>query len=227
MRKQPQLLRNINFYIFQTGSRSKHPTLESSWKLIVIFFTELPSTLLVIRGEIIKGGRTRVDTTEDAFLAHIFQREREGRNVYINAKEIVAKLNQIILRNELYYILFCESKKMNLLLGSVGKRSICLWKFTSPKSQRQNERNPIISSVSYDRYSWAQLWGFIFRSLPFSRQVAISDNWMKNFESGLLREPAIFYYNDELRMFIIPVGQNQFIPKLYFQLNQFEWLILL
>ena len=105
MRKQPQLLRNINFYIFQTGLRSKHPTLESSWKLIVIFFTDLPSTLLVIRGEIIEGGRTRVDTTEDAFLVHIFQREREGRKVYINAKEIVAKLNQIILRKELYYIL--------------------------------------------------------------------------------------------------------------------------
>ena len=29
-----------------------------------------------------------------------------------------------------------------------------------------------------------------------TRQVAISDNWMRNFKSRLLREPAIFYYNE-------------------------------
>ena len=65
----------------------------------------------------------------------------------------------------------------------------------------------------------------ILESCLFTRQVAISDekfqkqrsfksNWMRSFKSRLLREPAIFYYNEELpKTFIIPAGQNQFIQE--------------
>ena len=54
----------------------------------------------------------------------------------------------------------------------------------------------------------------ILEACLFTRQVAISDNWMRSFKSRLLREPAIFYYNEELpKTFIIPAGQNQFIQE--------------
>ena len=56
----------------------------------------------------------------------------------------------------------------------------------------------------------------ILETCPFSRQVAISDNWMRSFKSRLLREPAILYYNEDFpKTFIIPAGQNQFIQKKY------------
>ena len=51
----------------------------------------------------------------------------------------------------------------------------------------------------------------------FTRQVAISDNWMRSFKSRLLREPAIFYYKEDFpKTFIIPAGQNQFIQEKIF-----------
>ena len=54
----------------------------------------------------------------------------------------------------------------------------------------------------------------ILEACLFNRQVAISDNWMRNFKSRLLREPANFYYKEELpKMFIIHAGQNQFIQE--------------
>ena len=54
----------------------------------------------------------------------------------------------------------------------------------------------------------------ILEACLFTRQVAISDNWMRSFKSRLLREPAIFYYNEELpKTFIFPAGQNQFIQE--------------
>ena len=63
----------------------------------------------------------------------------------------------------------------------------------------------------------------ILEACLFARQVAISDNWMRSFKSRLLRETAIFYYNEEItKPFIIPTGQNQFKKKIYFQTNQFE-----
>ena len=54
----------------------------------------------------------------------------------------------------------------------------------------------------------------ILEACLFTRQVAISDNWMRSFKSRLLREPAIFCNNEELpKTFIIPAGQNQFIQE--------------
>ena len=54
----------------------------------------------------------------------------------------------------------------------------------------------------------------ILEACLFTRQVAISDNWMRSFKNRLLREPAIFYYNEELsKTFIIPSGQNQSIQE--------------
>ena len=54
----------------------------------------------------------------------------------------------------------------------------------------------------------------VLEACLFTRHVAISDNWMRSFKSRLLREPAIFYYNEELpKTFIIPAGQNQFIQE--------------
>ena len=48
----------------------------------------------------------------------------------------------------------------------------------------------------------------------FTRQVGISDNWMRSFKSRLLRETAILYYNEELpKTFIKPNGQNHFIQE--------------
>ena len=58
----------------------------------------------------------------------------------------------------------------------------------------------------------------ILEACLFTRQVAISDNWMRSFKSRLLREPAIFYYNEELRKtFIIPAGQSVYTRKYIFK----------
>ena len=50
----------------------------------------------------------------------------------------------------------------------------------------------------------------------FTRQVLVSDNWMRSFKSRLLREAAIFHYNEELpKTFFIRAGQNQFIQNIF------------
>ena len=57
----------------------------------------------------------------------------------------------------------------------------------------------------------------ILEACLFTRQVAISDNWIRSFKSRLLRELALFYYNEELpKTFNSPVGQNQIIQEIIF-----------
>ena len=63
----------------------------------------------------------------------------------------------------------------------------------------------------------------ILEACLFSRQVAISDNWMISCKSRLLREPAILYYNEELpKRLSFPLDRTSLYKKIYFQTNQFE-----
>ena len=63
----------------------------------------------------------------------------------------------------------------------------------------------------------------ILEACLFTRQVAISDNWMRSFKSRLLREPAVFYYNEELyQRLSFPQDRTSLYKKIYFQTNQFE-----
>ena len=153
-----------------------------------------------------------------------FQEQKEPRRVYPNAKDIDTRLSRTIYTKRAFTDTVFQKDKDEFTF--YGPLAIGLFACETLLLPNVNLRLKLIrSSPAFYMIDTGGLnsEALILEACLFTRQVAISDNWMRSFKSRLLREPAIFYYNEELpKTFIIPAGQNQFIQEKYFQTNQFE-----
>ena len=155
-----------------------------------------------------KSDQTRLDNTEETLLQNnVLLSLFSKREVYQNNEQVFMCFVKCFSENKDETIFHGP-----LAIGLFAREPLLLPNFNFElKIIRSSQALYLINTAGLISEA------LILNAFVFTRQVAMSDNWIKNFKSGLLREPAIFYSNEELPKTFFP--RSSLIKKIIFKHN--------